>query len=130
MKIVASACRAMLQRSLKIIGLSAAGAGVVTVATDTQVFASLFLKDTMSVADPSMEYDPKLQLMVTPGTGDPVFQYSTKVRRGKENGEYKVAPLVTKKDPPPPPPPPTVTKPPPPPPLPKVTPGPQGPHAD
>ena len=47
------------------------------------------------------------------------------------NGEFQVAPLKTQTSPPPPPPPPQVRRPPPPPPpLPKVTPGPQGPHAD
>jgi hypothetical protein len=115
----------MFQRFLKIL------AGVMA-ATDNQVFASLFLKDTTSVTNPEMVYDPKLQLMVTPGTDDPIFLYSRKVLRGKENGEFQVAPLVTKTSPPPPPPPPPQTRrsPPPPPPLPKVTPGPQGPHAD
>ena len=75
-----------------------------------------------------MVYDPKLQVMVSPGTDDPIFLYSRKVLRGQENGEFQVAPLVNKPSPPPPPPP-QVRRPPPPPPLPKVTPGPQGPHA-
>jgi hypothetical protein len=114
---------ALLRRFLKILGLSAAGAGMMTVGSQSQVFASLFLKETVSVTEPEMVYDPHLQLMVRPGTDDPVFRYSDKILRGKENGQYKVAPLVTKKSPPPPPPPP-------PPRLPKVTPGPQGPHAD
>jgi|GraSoiStandDraft_4_1057263.scaffolds.fasta_scaffold138291_2 hypothetical protein len=135
MKIAANACRRLIQRFLKILGLGAAGAGIVTVTTGSQVFASLFLKETMSVADPEMVYDPKLQLMVRPGTDDPIFLYSGKVLRGKENGEFQVAPLKTQTSPPPPPPPPKVQRPPPPPPpLPKVTPGGgrggQGPHAD
>jgi hypothetical protein len=119
-----AACRALLRRFLRILSLSAAGAGMVTAAADNQVFASQFLKDTMSVADPEMVYDPSLQLMVRPGTDDPVFQYSRRPPRGAENGEYKVAPLVTKSSPPPPPPPPP----------PRVTQGRgkngQGPHAD
>jgi hypothetical protein len=131
MKIATNACRRLLQRLLKILGLGAAGAGIVTVATGGQVFASLFLKDTTSVANPDMVYDPNLQLMVRPGTEEPIFLYSKKLLRGKENGEYRVAPLVNKTSPPPPPPPPqTRRSPPPPPPLPRVTPGPQGPHAD
>jgi hypothetical protein len=128
MKSAANTCRALLQRLLKVLGLGAAGAGIVTVASDSQVFASLFLKDTASVTNPEMVYDPKLQLMVRSDTGDPIFLYSRKVLRGKENGEFQVAPLVTKPSPPPSPPPPQARKPPPP--LPKVTPGPQGPHAD
>jgi hypothetical protein len=132
MKIAANACRRLFQRFLKILGLGAAGAGIATVATGSQVFASLFLKETMSVADPEMVYDPRLQLMVRPGTEDPIFLYSGKVLRGKENGEFQVAPLKTQTSPPPPP---KVQRPPPPPPpLPKVTPGGgrggQGPHAD
>jgi hypothetical protein len=122
MRVATLAYRGLLRRFLRILGLSAAGAGMMTIGTQSQVFASLFLKDTVSVTGPEMVYDPHLQLMVRPGTGDPVFQYSDKILRGKENGEYKVAPLVTKKSPPPPPPPP--------PRLPRVTPGPQGPHAD
>jgi hypothetical protein len=114
--------RALLRRFLKILGLSAAGTGLMTVGGQSEVFARMFLKETVPVTQPEMVYDPHLQLMVRPGTDDPIFQYSDKILRGKENGEYKVAPLVTKTSPPPPPPPPR--------PLPKVTPGPQGPHAD
>ncbi len=117
MKIAANACRSLFQRFLKILGLGAAGASIVTVATGSQVFASLFLKETMSVTNPEMVYDPKLQLMVRPGTDDPIFLYR-KVLRGKENGEFQVAPLTTKTSPPPPPPPPPqVRRPPPPPPA-------------
>ena len=42
MKIAANACRRLFQRFLKILGLGAAGAGIVTVATGSQVFASQF----------------------------------------------------------------------------------------
>lgn len=129
MKTAARACRAGFYRFLKVLGLGAASTGLVTVATESQVFAGLFLQDTMSVANPEMVYDPKLQVMVSPGTDDPIFLYSRKVLRGQENGEFQVAPLVNKPSPPPPPPP-QMRRPPPPPPLPKVTPGPQGPHAD
>jgi hypothetical protein len=74
MRVATLAYRGLLRRFLKILGLSAAGAGMI-VGTQSQVFASLFLKDTVSVAEPEMVYDPHLQLMVRPGTGDPVFQY-------------------------------------------------------
>ena len=33
----------------------------------------------ISVADPEMVYDPKSQVMVRPGTDDPVFYYYTKL---------------------------------------------------
>ena len=45
---------------------------------------------------PDMVYSPQLQLMVNPETEDPVFSYSRSLQRGKSNGEYQVAPLVTK----------------------------------
>jgi hypothetical protein len=121
-----SLCRSLFRHFVRILSLGAAGAGVTTVVADNQVFASLFLKDMTSVTDPEMVYSPKLQLMVRPGTDDPVFYYSQKMLRGRANGEYMVAPLVTKVSPPPPPPPP--------PPRSRVTPGGgrngQGPHAD
>jgi len=83
MKTAASACRGMFQRFLKVLGMGAASAGVMT-ATDNQVFASLFLKDTTSVTNPEMVYDPKLQLMVTPGTDDPIFLFEkSAARKGK-----------------------------------------------
>ncbi len=121
---IANGCRFLLRRFAKILGLSAAGAGLTAAAADHQVFASLFLKESMSVTDPEMVYDPKSQVMVRPGTDDPVFYYSRKLQHGKANGEYRVAPLVTKTSPPPPPPPPP----------PRVTqgrgPNGQGPHPD
>ena len=45
---------------------------------------------------PDMVYSPQLQLMVKPETENPVFSYSRSLQRGKSNGEYQVAPLVTK----------------------------------
>jgi hypothetical protein len=123
-----SLCRSLFRRFVRILSLGAAGAGVTMVVADNQVFASLFLQDMTSVTDPEMVYSPKLQLMVRPGTEDPVFYYSQKMLHGRANGEYMVAPLVTKVSPPPPPPPP------PPAPRSRVTPGGgrngQGPHAD
>jgi hypothetical protein len=127
MNIATNVCRTLLRRIARILSLGAAGAGVTTVVADNQVFASLFVKDTMAITNPEMVYDPQLQLMVKPGTDEPVFYYSSKLLQGKANGEYDVAPLVTTSPPPPPPPPP-------PRPLPRVTPGGgangQGPHAD
>jgi hypothetical protein len=122
-------CRSLFRRFVRILSLGAAGAGVTTAVTDHQVFASLFLKDVVSVTDPEMVYDPKLQLMVRPGTEDPVFYNSKRMLHGSANGEYMVAPLVTKTTSPPPP-----APPPPAPPRSRVTPGGgrngQGPHAD
>ncbi len=102
-------------RILSLIGITAAGAGMVTLASSGQVFASQFLKDGIPPANPAMVYSPKLQMMVKPGTEDPVFRYSRVLLGGKANGEYRVAPLIncpmdpSCPTPPPPPPPPSHT---------------------
>lgn len=87
--------RARARRLLNIVGVAAAGTGLAALAGGGQVFAHQFLQEATPVPIPAMAYSPELQLMVKPGTDDPVFSYSRSLLRGKANGEYQVAPLVT-----------------------------------
>ena len=95
MKITVGACRVMARRLMKIVAAAAAGTGLVSLASGGQVFASQFLKEAAQPESPAMVYSPELQVMVDPGTADPIFSYSQELPRGKANGEYQVAPLVT-----------------------------------
>jgi hypothetical protein len=127
MKITSRQCRMMLRRILNVVGLAAAGAGAVSLASNSQVFAHHFLQAGTDGQNPVMVYSPELQIMVKPGTDDPVFPPSSDLPRGKANGEYQVAPLVNCPGSPGCPPPPRQ-------PTSKVTPGGgpngAGPHAD
>jgi hypothetical protein len=102
--------RVMVRRLLGMVGgVTAAGPGLLSLASAGQVFAHQFLKDATPMEIPEMVYSPEQQLMVKPGTGIPVFRYSRSLLRG---GEYQTFPLVTcPGDPscPSPPPPPTNT---------------------
>jgi len=96
MKASKSACKTALKRFFKVIGIGAAGVGLAAQPMSGKVFASQFLQDTTPVKIPeNMVYDPELQLMVAPGTEDPIFSYS-KSLFGDKDDEYQVAPLVTR----------------------------------
>ena len=86
---------AIRSRILNVVGLTAAGAGMVTLASSGQVFASQFLQEATQANIPSMVYSPELQMMVRPDTNDPVFGYTQGPHHGKVDGEYQMAPLVT-----------------------------------
>lgn len=90
-----TASRLMFKRLLQVLGVTAGGAALMSASTD-RVFAHQFLAEGTTLVIPEMEYNAQLQLMVTPGTAEPVFAYSGKALRGVANGEYRVAPLVTK----------------------------------
>jgi hypothetical protein len=92
MNFTVKTCGLMLRRVLNIVGVTAAGSGLVSLQSSGQVFAHQFLRDATPVEIPAMVYSPELQIMVEPGTGDPVF---TQLPRGRANGEYQVAPLVS-----------------------------------
>lgn len=94
MKVSRNARRAALKGLLGVIGIGAAGASLVSLSMSRKVFASQFLQDGTPVPIPEMVYSPELQLMVKPGTDDPIFSYSRSLLRGKANGEYQVAPLI------------------------------------
>src|SRR5258708_34601904 len=87
--------RARARRLLNIVGVAAAGTGLAALAGGGQVFAHQFLQEATPVPIPGMVYSPELQLMVKPGTDDPVFTYSRSLLRGSATGEYQVAPLLT-----------------------------------
>jgi hypothetical protein len=87
--------RSILKRVLEIVGLTAGGAVLISAGGD-RVFAHQFLTEAPNIAIPDMEYSPQLQIMVRPGSDEPVFGYSQSELRGKANGEYQVAPLVSK----------------------------------
>jgi hypothetical protein len=87
--------RTFVQRFLKVVGVTAGGAAFISAGGD-RVFAHQFLAEAATLAIPEMEYSPELQLMVRPGSDEPVFGYSQSELRGKANGEYQVAPLVSK----------------------------------
>lgn len=90
-----AAVRLVLKRVLRVVGLTAGGAALISASAD-RVFAHQFLAEGTTLAIPEMEYNSQLQLMVKPGSDEPVFAYSGKQLRGVANGEYRVAPLVTK----------------------------------
>jgi hypothetical protein len=85
--------RTFVQRFLKVVGVTAGGAAFISAGGD-RVFAHQFLAEAATLAIPEMEYSPELQLMVRPGSDEPVFGYSRSRLQGE--GEYQVAPLVIK----------------------------------
>jgi hypothetical protein len=94
MNITTKTCRTRLRLALNMIGITAAGTAVVSLASSVQVFAHHFLRDTTDMQTPAMVYSPELQIMVKPGTSDPVFTHSRSLPRGRANGEYRIAPLI------------------------------------
>jgi hypothetical protein len=76
-------CRVIARRILGFVGVAAAGAGLASIA-NSQVFAHQFLQEMGPAPNLEMVYSPELQLMVKPGTTDPVY--------GKtQSGTFKVA---------------------------------------
>jgi hypothetical protein len=73
----------ILRRIFGIVGVAAAGTGLVSI-TSSQVFAHQFLQDMAPGPNLGMVYSPELQLMVKPGTSDPVYSDS-------RPGSFKVA---------------------------------------
>jgi hypothetical protein len=72
MKITIGTCRVILRRIFGIAGVAAAGTGLVSIAS-SQVFAHQFLQEMAPGPNLGMVYSPELQLMVLPGTSDPVY---------------------------------------------------------
>jgi hypothetical protein len=83
MKITVGTCRVIIRRILGVVGVAAAGTGLVSLASG-QVFAHQFLQDMTPGPSLGMVYSPELQLMVKPGTADPVYGSATP-------GSFKVA---------------------------------------
>ena len=75
MKITMGTCRVIIGRIFGIVGVAAAGTGLVSIAS-SQVFAHQFLQDMAPGPNLGMVYSPELQLMVKPGTADPVYSSS------------------------------------------------------
>lgn len=72
MKNTIGMCRLVIRRILGIIGVAAAGTGLVSIAS-SQVFAHQFLQEMAPGPNLGMVYSSELQLMVKPGTTDPVY---------------------------------------------------------
>ncbi len=72
MKITVGMGSVIVRRILGIAGVAAAGTGLVSI-TNSQVFAHQFLQDMTPGPNLGMVYSPELQLMVKPGTTDPVY---------------------------------------------------------
>jgi hypothetical protein len=72
MKLTIGTCRVIIRRILGVVGVAAAGAGLASIA-GSQVFAHQFLQEMAPGPNLGMVYSPQLQLMVKPGTVDPVF---------------------------------------------------------
>jgi hypothetical protein len=85
----------LVSRLLNMVGIATIGAVIVPLAGGQQVFAKQFFQEATPMPLPEMAYNPELQLMVNPVTGDPIFTYSRSLLHGKANGEYQVAPLIT-----------------------------------
>ena len=83
MKVTIGTCGVILRRIFGIVGVAAAGTGLVSIAS-SQVFAHQFLQDMAPGPNLGMVYSPELQLMVLPGTSDPVYSDA-------RPGSFKVA---------------------------------------
>lgn len=64
--------RTIIRRILSIAGVAAAGTGLATIA-NSQVFAHQILQDMGTAPNVEMVYSPELQIMVKPGTTEPVY---------------------------------------------------------
>ena len=64
--------RMIIRHVLGIVGVAAAGTGLASIA-GSQVFAHQFLQNMTPGPNLAMVYSPELQLMVKPGTTDPVY---------------------------------------------------------
>jgi hypothetical protein len=62
-----------------MLGLGAAGSAVGAISGD-QVFAKQFVCDGLSTKLPAMVYDPGLQVMVDPVSGQPIYEDAKKLR--------------------------------------------------
>jgi|HubBroStandDraft_6_1064221.scaffolds.fasta_scaffold219303_2 hypothetical protein len=76
MKLTMGKCRMIIQRMLSVVGVVAAGTGLVSLAS-SQVFAHQFLQDMTPGPNVGMVYSPELQVMVKPGTNEPVYNNSS-----------------------------------------------------
>lgn len=83
MKITFGMGRVIVRRVLGIVGVAAAGSGLASLPS-SQVFAHQFLQDMTPGPNLGMVYSPELQLMVKPGTTDPVYSDA-------RPGSFKVA---------------------------------------
>jgi hypothetical protein len=83
MKIAIGKFRVILKRVLGIVGVAAAGTGLASIPSG-QVFAHQFLQEMTPGPNLGMVYSPELQLMVKPGTSDPVYSDA-------RPGSFKVA---------------------------------------
>jgi hypothetical protein len=72
MKLTMGTCRVIARRILGVAGVAAAGAGLAST-TGGQVFAHQFLQELAPGPSLGMAYNPDLQLMVKPGTVEPVY---------------------------------------------------------
>jgi len=72
------------RRVLKLFGLGVVSTGIFAIANSKKLFARQFLGDAPRVANPDMEYDPKLQIMVDPKTREPVFRTAAACGDGQE----------------------------------------------
>jgi hypothetical protein len=75
--------RVIVRRILGVVGVAAAGTGLAALPS-SQVFAHQFLQDMTPGPNLGMVYSPELQLMVMPGTTDPVYSDA-------RPGSFKVA---------------------------------------
>ncbi|HLZ05620.1 MAG TPA: hypothetical protein VKR55_26150 [Bradyrhizobium sp.] len=77
--------RVIVRRILSVAGAAAAATGLVSLASG-QVFAHQFLQEMTPGPNIGMVYSPELQLMVKPGTTEPVYSNARDVP-----GSFKVA---------------------------------------
>ncbi len=67
------------RKVLTLFGLGAAGTALGVVASD-KVFAKQFCGQAASTSNPTMVYDPELQVMVDPLTRKPIYEDAKKLR--------------------------------------------------
>jgi hypothetical protein len=68
---------------LTLVGVGAAGTALGTAEASDTIFAKQFLNKGAEMTIPMMVYDPQLQMMVDPATGQPIYEKNKDMRLAK-----------------------------------------------
>lgn len=61
------------RRLLSALGIGATAAAIGAVASTERLFAKRFAQTVVAINLPAMSYDPELQMMVDPASGQPIY---------------------------------------------------------
>jgi len=67
------------RRILRFFGFGAAATVVGTAIASNRIFAKHFVDEGLHLSLPEMTYDPRLQMMVNPRTGKPIFEDASRI---------------------------------------------------